>query len=232
MSETTLSASAEVIDNSINTSITQTNIIINGTPGASRRGPQAHGHHTTPHHDGQAKAGPVTGGAIAPTVFFASDGDKLTTYLAKDGASATFREDRQDNGAVSLTLQDASGKIITHGDHRGYDAYREDRNGGSAQDHVLVDGKWGGVLAKGSDRIECTTASHGVNITPSVSDQVTLDQLQQFGGRHPQLRDTLRGVTLPVTVVGGKQIGFGEALQHPTNYEGCPVNSNDAIRRK
>jgi hypothetical protein len=208
--------------------VVQGDLIINQAP------PPAKKTAILPHAKASKRVSPHESGLIKPIVSFAEDGDRITTYPGKDGATATFREDRQNNEAVTLTLKDATGTLTTFGNHRGYEAVHTNRNGGVTKEKTVQDSKLGKFFELGGvvDRVECPGLQRDVNISPSVTDQVTRDKLQDFADKHPDLRDTLKTVGLPVTVTGGLQINFAEALKLPSSFESCPVGKREAIVTK
>jgi len=214
-------------ETTVNQTINNTQITINsGNLGG-------HGHHAR--RAGTHSPAPHTSGqTLTPQVSFAEDGDRLTSYNARDGSSATYRENRQGGGAVTLTLHDANGTLVTHGDRRGYEQTRVDALGHSVQERIGVDTylRWPTEWGASIDRIYCAGHERDTNVIPAITDSVTRDKIQQFAQSHPELRDRLQHVTLPVTLSGGKQINFGEALAQPSDFRACPTNSYRGVDRK
>lgn len=171
---------------------------------------------------------------IEPVVSFASDGDKITTYRAKDGATAEFREDRQNGNDITTTLKDASGSVTLHSSKRGYDARYVAVDGRITYEHakqgdgVPVSYRLGhffeGIQSVPAVIDNITCPSKSVNALPAVTDGVTRDKAQQFLGQHKELADTLKTVKTPITLSGGRQLDVLGVLNSPTHVRACPAD--------
>ena len=191
----------------------------------------AHHRHAAPLHPHAMTPSPSASPA-QPVISFAPDGDRISTYVAKDGATATFREDRQNGGAVTFTLHDANGTIVTHGNGRGYDASAIGVDGKESTQHSEQNSIYGSILHRGvTDRVTCPETA--VNITPNVNDIITREQIQRFEARHAELAELLKHEKLPVTMLGGSQITFSQVLGLPAALQACPAGQPQvAIARK
>lgn len=217
---TTTSGSVAVSAPIINNNVT---VVVAAPPApALRTHPHPHPHPHPRGNPGAPRVNSPTGipGGGQPEVHYDAHGDKVTTYTGRDGATATFT-DHVVGGVhhVTFSLHDRNGTVITQSDNRGYSASTVDIQGMQTARPGYTE--LFGALS--GDRLNCpgTGARH---ITPGVDEQVTRTQLQDFfaQGRHADLLAQVRGVNLPVTVVGGMPASLAQALSTGSDYRGCP----------
>jgi hypothetical protein len=155
--------------------------------------------------------------SFKPEVYYDADGmAKYTRYTASDGASAVLRENPKDHRAVTLILTDKNGSIITQGDARGFQAVLQDGKKQSAEPWRVV-----------YDTLTCPTGKK--QTTANETESVTRDKLKQFAEDHRQLASVLRGVELPVTVMGELPVTFAKAIDTPSQYRACPENRSGIV---
>jgi hypothetical protein len=135
-----------------------------------------------------------------------------------------------DDGVTHASYSDRSGLLRTQSDRGGFTEFATERytQAGEPRTHSTINRATEGVDGIYGFRPDVSCGGRGsVAATNAVVDSVTRNEIQEFLNRHPAIKETLRGLNLPIVELNGQPATTASVLSQPSNFHACPVGRTD-----